>query len=241
ILGIPIPGEVEPKDERIVGGKSLSIKQVPFIISLQNLGMHMCGGSIINENTIITAAHCTNGKQPIQLEVRAGSTIREKGGQVLQVETIHQNPEFNLNTIDYDVTILKLKSNLNFSENVKPIDLADANQVFENGKQAMIFGWGTKNYGSSRLPSELQSGVIQIVDRKICRKRYSKDQITDRMLCAGIEQGGIDACQGDSGGPLVIDNVLAGITSWGSACGKPHIPGVYSNVAGLRKYIDKFL
>jgi trypsin len=61
ILGIPIPGEVEPKDERIVGGKSLSIKQVPFIISLQNLGMHMCGGSIINENTIITAAHCTNG------------------------------------------------------------------------------------------------------------------------------------------------------------------------------------
>ncbi|CAH1378763.1 unnamed protein product [Tenebrio molitor] len=59
------------------------------------------------------------------------------------------------------------------------------------------------------------------------------------MLCAGVDGGGKDACQGDSGGPLVIDNVLAGIVSWGNGCGREGYPGVYSSVPALRDYIKK--
>lgn len=78
---------------------------------------------------------------------------------------------------------------------------------------------------------------LPIVDRTMCRKRYRRDRVTDRMICAGYTQGGKDSCQGDSGGPLVANDTLYGLVSWGYDCAVPIYPGVYTNVANLRRWI----
>lgn len=87
----------------------------------------------------------------------------------------------------------------------------------------------------------MQGTSLRIIDKGTCQKSYNELNITQRMLCAGAYSGGKDSCQGDSGGPLIVDNVLAGITSFGSGCGDPDFPGIYTNVAALRDYIDKYL
>ena len=80
--------------------------------------------------------------------------------------------------------------------------------------------------------------TVPIVDRKICAAAYSfLNDITLRMICAGLDKGGKDACQGDSGGPLTANKLLYGIVSWGYGCAKPKYPGVYTNVAELRPWI----
>ena len=76
------------------------------------------------------------------------------------------------------------------------------------------------------------------VNQKECNKAYSDfGGVTDRMLCAGYQQGGKDACQGDSGGPLVADGKLVGVVSWGYGCAQAGYPGVYSRVAVVRDWV----
>ncbi|EFA02792.1 trypsin-7 [Tribolium castaneum] len=239
ILAMQTKCEPQTPQARIVGGSTIVIEDVPFIVSIQYQSQHFCGGSIIKPNKIITAAHCTDGREASDFSIRAGSTMRESGGQVAQVKKIYQNPNFNTNVNDYDVSILELASNLSFSNTISPITLAQ--QEIDPNSRAFTFGWGTFRSDSSRLAPELQSVALRIVDKDTCQESYEQMPITERMVCAGSQNGGKDACQGDSGGPLVVDNVLVGITSYGSGCGDPDFPGVYSNVSALQDYIKQYL
>ncbi|RZC39116.1 trypsin-7, partial [Asbolus verrucosus] len=227
-----------PLTERIVGGKPISIEEVPFQVSIEWNNVHKCGGSIISKNKVVTAAHCTRGKMGNILSIRAGTTVREHGGQSMSVRKIHQHPKYTKETADYDISILELEQNLKFGKSVAPINLPHRNQTFEAGTEALTLGWGSFISGSSRLSTELQSVFLKIVDKKECHKLLPSKTITGRMLCAGVKQGGKDACQGDSGGPLVVNGVLGGITSWGVGCGHAGLPGIYSNMAALREFID---
>ncbi|KAJ3623561.1 hypothetical protein MTP99_019780 [Tenebrio molitor] len=92
---------------------------------------------------------------------------------------------------------------------------------------------------TSKSSRYLRSVTVQFVSEQDCKRAHGSDKITSRILCAGVDGGGKDTCQEDSGGSLVIDNVLAGIASWGIGCGHEDYPGVYSNVLALRDYIKK--
>lgn len=170
------------------------------------------------------------------LSIRAGSSIRGSGGQVLDVKTIHQNPDFSMSELDYDVSVLELDGDLNLGSGVQPIDLTSTEPT--GGEAATCSGWGTTSSGGS-LPSQLQKVIVHIVSRASCRSAYGSDAISDRMICAA--DSGKDSCQGDSGGPLASEGSLVGIVSWGYGCAAPNYPGVYSNVAALRDYIDKYV
>lgn len=87
------------------------------------------------------------------------------------------------------------------------------------------------------MSAQLQAVEISIVDRKACKNAYPEVPVTERMICAGVPNGGKDSCQGDSGGPLISNNTLYGIVSWGYGCAEKGYPGVYGNVAALRKFI----
>lgn len=101
-------------------------------------------------------------------------------------------------------------------------------------------GWGRTSEGGSSSDALLKVEVPFVSANK-CSASYP-NQITDRMICAGFDEGGKDSCQGDSGGPLVKGNgssrVLVGVVSWGEGCARPGKYGVYSKVSSVIDWIN---
>ncbi|XP_022921276.2 trypsin-7-like [Onthophagus taurus] len=225
-------------DGRIVGGIPANIEDFPYQISLQYRGQHACGGSIISSKFVVTAAHCTDGAKAESLSVRVGSTSYRDGGKIIQIQKIIQHPSYDNSVIDYDVSILELKDELEFNENVQAIKLAE-NDVGPN-HFAVVSGWGTLKE-NGKLPSELQQVFVPILSNEECRDFYGEKRITDRMLCAGYTEGGHDSCQGDSGGPLVYKDTLIGIVSWGIGCARPNYPGVYTSIPKIHQYLNEYV
>ncbi|KAB0805075.1 hypothetical protein PPYR_02045 [Photinus pyralis] len=223
-------------DGKIVGGKPVKIEDYPYQVSLQYYGSHICGGSIIGPNKVLTAAHCTSGSSASSLSIRHSSTYKSSEGVVITVASIAQNPAYNPSTISDDVTVLTLAEPIKDSDIGKPIAMVEANAA-EGDREAVCTGWGTLSSGGSS-PRQLQAVDVKEVDRKECNRSYGGG-ITDTMICFGSP--GKDSCQGDSGGPLVVGEKQVGIVSWGYGCAHPEYPGVYAHVAPLRAFIDQNL
>ncbi|XP_054737942.1 transmembrane protease serine 9-like [Anastrepha obliqua] len=224
-------------DGRIVGGKATTIEEHPYQVSLSTkLGGHFCGGSLISENIVVTAAHCLQSFKASSIRIRAGSTNNKKGGELVKVAAVKYHPNYNASTIENDVGILKLATAIQKTESVGYIELAQTSPA--TGISAVVTGWGTKCFAYCLIPpTTLQAVELEIVQRADCASNTYKygDLIKESMLCAYALKK--DSCQGDSGGPLVAEGKLVGIVSWGYACAKKGYPGVYSDVASLRGWI----
>ncbi|XP_063392609.1 vitellin-degrading protease-like [Cydia fagiglandana] len=223
---------------KIVGGDDIDISEAPFQVSMVYRGRHSCGGSIISEDMILTAAHCVIGSSPNDYHVRVGSSSNKEGGLLVPVADLIYHPNFSFNKMDNDIALLRLSSPLEFSDTVKSIEMMGDGEEVDDGAITEVSGWGnTKEGGGST--STLQKVLVPVVNEQDCRSAYSPlYAITPRMLCAGVPAGGKDACQGDSGGPLVHDGKLAGVVSWGIGCARPTYPGVYAKVSALRTWVD---
>ncbi|KAK9694490.1 Trypsin [Popillia japonica] len=224
-------------DGRIVGGEATTIEQHPYQISVQILGSHWCGGSIISDRYIVSAAHCF-AYPTSWYSIRAGSSLHNSGGQVIAASSITNHPNYNPSTADNDISIVFLASALTFGSGVATIPLPAQNEYVAEGSLAVVTGWGNLQEGGS-APIQLQVVGVPIVSNARCAALYSVLgwDVSDNMLCAGYDEGGKDACQGDSGGPLAINGTLIGIVSWGQGCAQPGFPGVYANVPYLRNFI----
>jgi trypsin len=153
--------------------------------------------------------------------------------------SIHQHPDYNPQLIDYDVSLLHVASPFRLGNDVAIIGLPSSTTSWPPGTSALVSGWGKVNETSESSPY-LQSVTVQMISESTCKQKYGESSITSRMLCAGVDGAGKATCQGDSGGPLVIDNVLAGIVSWGiKGCGRKGYPGVFSNVPALPRLYKK--
>ncbi|KAG6449795.1 trypsin 5G1 [Manduca sexta] len=218
----------------IYGGHDISIEQAPFMASLRLNGTdHYCGASVIHERFILTAAHCILPDRKYTVQV--GTTYANDGGQVYDVEKIMKHEMYNYTTHDYDICLIKLKTNLTFSAKVNKIDLADRSVRLKQNIQVEVTGWGATS-ADGDISNNLQQVTIPIISTFSCCLKYLKVRhaITSRMFCAG-EQGK-DSCQGDSGGPLTLNNVQVGVTSFGSGCGK--LPGVYTKISAMLPWIN---
>lgn len=230
---------------KIVGGKETGITSHPYQISLLQSGTHICGGSIISPEFVISAAHCTSELEPSMLQVRVGSSIEGYGGIVHKVEKIIQHPNYIGTKLSWDYSLLKLEKPIEFSEDVQPVLLPKAYEQEVVGSNAIVSGWGeTKN--PMETSKTLRAVTIKILDRKKCEDAYKKTSyaISRQMFCAGSLEGGKDSCQGDSGGPLVtkMNNgsmKLMGVVSWGMYCAEKGYPGVYAKVSMVRPWIKK--
>ena len=224
----------------IVGGVEATPGEFPWMVSLQS-GSHFCGASLIAPNWVLTAAHCTEGESANNLQIVVGRhRLNASDGQTVNVAQIINHPNYNTNTIDYDVALLRLASPVN---NVTPIGLvSDAMTVDDPNQTATISGWGATSQGGGGSNALLKVSV-PIVSNTTCNQAYN-GQITDRMICAGLSEGGKDSCQGDSGGPMMVRNadntgwLQAGVVSWGNGCALAGFYGVYARVSNLKNWID---
>ncbi|XP_062870655.1 coagulation factor XI-like isoform X2 [Trichomycterus rosablanca] len=233
---------------KIFGGVNTLPGKWPWQISLQRGGKHICGGSIIASQWIITAAHCLT--QPYtQLSVRTGLTKLSEKGTGYELENIIIHPQYNENSLINDIALLKTNKPITFSDYVRPVCLMEAkNEPSFLGKKCTVTGWGRLSSGS--YPDVLQEAQMPLMSTENCASLLANDgwgiyKVLPTNLCAGYPEGGIDACDGDSGGPLVCKDedmwYLAGLTSWGVKCGQPNKPGVYTRISSYLQWIRNAL
>lgn len=222
--------------EKIVGGTKTDIANYPWQISLRSSGSHICGGSIYNEQWIITAAHCVYGGIASRYTILTGSSHRQNilgTGAVHQVEKIVIHPNYNSRLLDYDIALLKISTKITFDSNTKAVKLNtkyNSDQLI--GKNCHVTGWGTLSPSGS-IPVDLYTVTLPIITRAESNYTLATNYNPLTMMIAGRPGEGKDSCQGDSGGPLVVDYetgepLLTGLTSWGYSCGWS---GVYTLVS----------
>ncbi|XP_007249193.3 serine protease 27-like [Astyanax mexicanus] len=234
---------------RIVGGQAASPGSWPWQVSLQSFGFHFCGGSLINKDWVLTAAHCFQNTNEKDVKVLLGKqTLTGSNPNQIQrgVRKVIVHERYDPNTQDNDITLLQLDSSVTFNKYIMPVCLAAAGSSFPAATASWITGWGDIASGVSLPdPGLLQEAQVPIVDQKQCASLLSlfKMKITNNMICAGLKQGGKDTCQGDSGGPMVNKKstiwIQSGITSFGSGCADPNSPGVYTRLSQYQGWISQ--
>jgi len=220
---------------RIVGGTPAGPTDNPFQVALlnrtqpDNFAAQFCGGTLVRENFVVTAAHCSDFVAANAVQVLTGSRRLDASGVRRDVTRITVHPNWNAATFDHDVAVWELAT---AATGAPVASLAtDDGPV---GADLLATGWGALAEGGTR-PVDLRRVLLPLVDRANCNDANSYNgQISDNMLCAGRDAGGTDTCQGDSGGPLTRgpnNSVLTGITSWGTGCARPNLFGVYTRVS----------
>ncbi|XP_078068133.1 chymotrypsin-like protease CTRL-1 [Mustelus asterias] len=243
IAGAPSVDPTETYTSRIVNGQVAKPGSWPWQVSLQDYyGRHFCGGSLITQNWVITAAHCNFN--PGYHHVVLGEFDMYSSAEPVQIKSVSQvitHPYWNPYNMNYDCTLLRLSSPAGISNYVSPIRLVTANAYIPEGTTCITTGWGRTVPGGS-IATKLMQTNIPIIDPQTCRQ-YWGNQISDIMICAGAS--GSSSCQGDSGGPLVCyGNTgwnLVGIVSWGTVNCNTYSPAVYARVSKLRSFVDRYI
>ncbi|XP_009992390.1 PREDICTED: transmembrane protease serine 12 [Chaetura pelagica] len=243
---------------QIVGGHPAPRGAWPWTVSLQIRQFaarftHVCGGVLINENSVLTAAHCIKGRRkPYFWKVVLGvQNLRKPGkyGTTRSIRSVIVHPNFNRQTFDNDIALLELSSAVQYSSNIQPICLGppDLPPNTHNHTECFISGWG-RTSEKGKTTEVLQEAQVEIIPSSVCNHSDAYGGlITKNMICAGSKTGGVDACQGDSGGPLACyqrdtnEHHLIGITSYGQGCGRARFPGIYVRTSQYRGWIESEL
>ncbi|KAL2086600.1 hypothetical protein ACEWY4_017659 [Coilia grayii] len=239
--GVPSIKPVISGYNKIVNGENAVSGSWPWQVSLQQSnGFHFCGGSLINQYWVLTAAHCR--VSPGYHRVVLGEHNRGSSSEPLQVKSIAKaisHPSYNSQTFNNDVTLLKLSSPAQLTNRVSPVCMASSGTNFPSGTRCVTTGWGKT--GTTSSPNILQQTALPLLSPAQCRQHWGQNRITDAMICAGAS--GVSSCQGDSGGPLVCESSgvwsQVGIVSWGTSNCNVRAPAVYARVSYLRGWIDQ--
>jgi secreted trypsin-like serine protease len=224
----------------IIGGTPAT-ESYPWMTSLQVSQNHICGGSLVRPDTILTAAHCVQGEAANDLSVVLGRhTLSGVGGERIGVKSVEINEQYSTDPNGgHDIALVRLKRPSEFD--TLDIVTPDQKALWAPGSPVRVIGWGSSVFAIGPGSDSLMQADIDVISDAECDQSYNGlahygfDAAT--MLCAGKRIVGLeDSCQGDSGGPLVADKgdgyVLVGTVSMGLGCGFPLFYGVYGRLGG---------
>jgi len=239
--------------DRIVGGDKTMAGEYPWQGSLLYKGVisnHFCGGTLVSDRHVVTAAHCTQDLDADEIGVAIGYTnlnqsISDRASFIKDVKMIKDHPNYRgeVTHYEFDISVLELAEPIDLTSHphIKPICLPNVITGRESttgwyaGDTAVVSGWGLTDFYNGTYPKHLQDVAVKILPKGECGKLT--EYIRESQLCAGHNQDGKDACSGDSGGPLMCrdeDNnmavTLVGVVSAGSTCADADYPGLYADV-----------
>lgn len=266
---LPVCGEsslsymnVQHQRLRIFGGGTSPRGQWPWQVALTVNGLFQCGGSLIAEGWIVTAAHCVyhrlTKKRYSRFKVYLGvndisSRLKDPNVQAIDSRDIVPHPNFNWSTFDSDLALIQLRWRANITDYVRPVCLPNKQQrrKVTLGTMGVMLGWGLTEKESPS--SELRQASMPVVAHSICQKAYEKEDwpVTANMLCAGDAHSAKDSCKSDSGGGFLFPDskskkkkwFLGGIISWGyPKCGTPGKFSVFTHInSKFSKWIKNYI
>ncbi|KAK9737261.1 Trypsin [Popillia japonica] len=243
------------KTGRIVGGKNAMFGEFPWQVLVREstwLGLftkNKCGGVLISNRYVMTAAHCQPGFLASLVAVFGEYDISNNMGTrrplSRNVKRVIVHRSYDPATFANDLALLELEHPIHFDQHIIPICLPREEEDF-TGRMATVTGWGRLKYGGV-VPTMLQEVQVPIMENDVCQEMFRTaghtKVILESFLCAGYANGQKDSCEGDSGGPLVLQRPdgryqLAGTVSHGIKCAAPYLPGVYMRTAYYKPWIE---
>ncbi|MEU1276622.1 serine protease [Streptomyces sp. NPDC005799] len=236
--------------QAIVGGKSAQIDKNSFLVVIK-VEDTFCAGTAVSSTKIVTNAAClTHAARPEATEVIAGrsNALDEKQGIKMKPDgwwlprsySDYSYGDSKGKTSDVptnDIAVLHLAKPL--PSNYKTVKWVPSGFKYKAGTEARIVGWGTTSEETEETTGALREANVDVLHNSDCQRAYPGDYASGKMVCAGKQEGGVDACTRDGGGPLLIsdgkEERLAGIISWGEGCGRAGKPGVYTKVSTFAK------
>ncbi|XP_076799779.1 uncharacterized protein LOC143444875 isoform X4 [Clavelina lepadiformis] len=233
---------------RIVGGVRSVERQWPWMVLLNPTPNTICGGNLISNRHVLSAAHCFSGISHSNIIAKFGLISRyDTPNAQRRVSRVHIHPNYDFPF--HDIAMLELETPVQFSDTVKPICLPFG-ETTPDDVICSAAGWGlTQLLGGGDAANDLEEVELRTLPFGVCQRAYSSSLPTGRnpdrgMICAGKISGGVDSCNGDSGGPLMCQRCsqcnwyLAGLTSFGDRrCGIADRPGVYTRISKYESWI----
>ncbi|XP_045501276.1 serine protease snake-like [Colias croceus] len=257
----------------IFGGRPAAPAEFPHMGAIgwrgngQTKWVFKCGGSLISEKYVLTAAHCTwlslmyhqdvvsNTPEVVRLGVEniEEDDFRINGDPVdMTIKRIITHPRYKSPKKYYDIALIELVDKVKFAHNIHPACLWSKPPSQYLGQEGILSGWGVTEDG--KQATVLQTAIVDMLKYSECspvlRNSWNRNWhgFAKHQLCAGKLSGKVDSCQGDSGGPLQIKidtgtnssmNSVVGITSFGIKCGQKDKPGIYTKVSSFLNWIEK--
>ena len=247
--------------QAVVGGVRTPADEAPWVVALIDAeegrrtvaAGQFCAATLIRPDALLTAAHCVQdeegyGADPDDLRVFAGHVLPLRRGVLRTVRRIDVHPRFDdgAGQANADIAVLRLATPLAGVPTVRLPTPRDGG-IWRAGAMLTLFGWGNRaREEGQNFPRQLHQGeVIRLTDVR-CDELYGRFFNAASQLCAGRDDGAVDACQGDSGGPAIARRpdgtpVLAGIVSYGEGCGQPLFPTVYTKVERHLRFVARAL
>ncbi|KAH8266161.1 hypothetical protein KR038_007467, partial [Drosophila bunnanda] len=209
---------------RITNGKTATAGQFPYQVGLSfgsSAGSWWCGGSIIDNEWVLTAAHCTSGATSVTIYY--GATVRTSAQVTLTVASSNfiQHASYNSIVLRNDISLIKTPS-VSFTSDINKVELPKIAGTYSTyaGQTAIASGWGKESDAASSVASTLQYASFDIISVADCQKTYGSLIASSSVICIATPNR-VSTCNGDSGGPLVLssDKILVGVTSFVSSAG----------------------
>lgn len=257
ILINPNEDEEEEENNKLTG--TAAFLEYPWMIEILKKNIqkrnfeYKCGGVLIGMHTVLTAYHCLKSKISSNFIVRAGEWDRSSLLEFIPhqdriVTHIISHPQYYSGGLYNDIAILKFEP-FKSDVNVQPLCLPDETDIVTSGHYCIVTAWGSVSE-TQKTSDKLRFVKVPIVDRKKCEKKFQTTKLGTRFklhesfVCAGGEEG-LDSCTNDGGSPLICSNgesyFLQGLVSWGLGCGERGIPGIYTNIPHLLKWIKNHI
>ncbi|KAH8302042.1 hypothetical protein KR044_002003 [Drosophila immigrans] len=247
---VPIMHRAGGPAGRITKGETAARNQFPYQVGLLlyvNGGAAWCGGSLISDRYVLTAAHCTDSLTTgvdVYLGAWDRTNKKEDGQQIVFVENknVVVHPKWDASLLLNDISLIKLPVAIEFNANIQPVKLPVKSNTYNTyaGQQAIASGWGKTSDSAAGATDILQYISVPIMNNSGCSPWFG-GVVVDTNICIKTT-GGTSTCNGDSGGPLVAAETgeLIGATSFGIALGcEVGWPGVFTRVTSYLDWIEE--